>query len=94
MFTELCKRIRTYNNILILPHLAADGDCLGSAYALKLIVQEFGKNVEVLLEPQDRQNRILKILYGAEYTKNFIPELVIAVDLRRQGAHGQQAGAV
>ena len=43
MFTDICNAINNSKNILIIPHTSADGDCLGSSYALKLLLEELGK---------------------------------------------------
>lgn len=39
--------LRAYNNFLILPHIKADGDALGSAIALKLALENLGKKAQV-----------------------------------------------
>ena len=64
MFTDISNAIKNSRNILIIPHYNADGDCLGSAYALKLMLQELGNNADVVLDEKDYDNRILKILDG------------------------------
>ena len=64
MFTEISEAIKNSKNILIIPHVSADGDCLGSAYALKLMLEELGKKADVILDKADFDNRILKILDG------------------------------
>ncbi len=81
MFTDICNAINSSNNILIIPHFNADGDCLGSSYALKLMLEELHKKVDVILDEKDYDNRILKILDGVECKNDaFVPDLVIALD--------------
>ncbi len=82
MFTDIYEAIKRNNNIVIFPHINADGDCLGSSYALKLIIQSFGKNVEVVTDEKDRNHRLVKILSGVSIRPVNItnPDLVIAVD--------------
>lgn len=81
MFTDICNAIKESKNILIIPHISADGDCLGSSYALKLMLEELHKKVDVILDEKDYDNRILKILDGVECKNDaFVPDLVIAVD--------------
>lgn len=94
MFTDICNAIKKSNNILIIPHVNADGDCLGSAYALKLILEELDKKADVILDKADCEHRILKIIDGVG-TKNdvFEPDLVIAVDCADKERMGSRAEA-
>lgn len=72
--------IKNAQNILILPHLRADGDCLGSSFALKLILESMGKNAVVLTEEEMLPKFRNIIFTGREnnYTGSF--DAVIAVD--------------
>jgi phosphoesterase RecJ-like protein len=47
---EIAKVIKKVQNIAILPHLSADGDALGSSFALSLALSRAGKSVKVYLE--------------------------------------------
>ena len=81
MFTDISNAIKNSRNILIIPHYNADGDCLGSSYALKLLLQELGKKADVILDENDCEHRILKILDGVSCKNEaFTPDLVISVD--------------
>lgn len=81
MFTDICNAIKSSENILIIPHYSADGDCLGSSYALKLMLEELGKKADVILDERDCEHRILRILDGVSCKNDaFVPDLVIAVD--------------
>lgn len=92
MFEHIKEAIEKSNEILILPHKNADGDCLGSSYALKLALLSLGKKAEVILEPGEDNERICKILYGTEKCDVQNSDLVIAVDcgdLERIGTRGE-----
>lgn len=94
MFTEISKAVKNSKNILIIPHISADGDCLGSAYALKLMLEELGKKADVILDKADFDNRILKILDGVRNKNDaFEPDLVIAVDCADKARMGTRAEA-
>lgn len=94
MFSDICNAIKNSKNILILPHISADGDALGSSYALKLILEELGKNADVVLDPKDSDNRILKIIDGTGgVNEPFTPDLVIAVDCADKERIGSRAVA-
>lgn len=78
MLEDIAKIIEKAKNIAILPHISADGDCLGSAFALKLILARSGRNAAVLLEEENPV--ICGVLFGTE--QNELPEYdtAIAVD--------------
>ncbi|OQB14219.1 MAG: Bifunctional oligoribonuclease and PAP phosphatase NrnA [Firmicutes bacterium ADurb.Bin193] len=82
MFEEISKVIRSSKDIVILPHKRADGDCLGSAFALLLMLRSLGKNAEVILE--EKNPKIFSILCGtepgSEIEREITPDLAIAVD--------------
>ena len=94
MFTDISDAIRRSKKILIIPHYNADGDCLGSSYALKLMLEELNKKADVILDEKDYDNRILKILDGVK-TKNeaFTPDLVISVDCADKNRMGTRVCA-
>ncbi len=94
MFTDICNAIENSANILILPHISADGDALGSSFALKLMLEEMGKRADVALDAADMDNRILKILDGTQQRNEpFVPDLVIAVDCADHSRMGTRATA-
>ena len=94
MFTDISNAIKRSNNILIIPHYNADGDCLGSSYALKLMLQELGKKADVVLDEKDYDNRILKILDGVSCKNDaFTPDLVISVDCADKQRMGTRVSA-
>ena len=94
MFTDIFNAIKKSSNVLIIPHISADGDALGSSYALKLILEELGKNADVVLDSKDADNRILNIIDGtAQKNEPFVPDLVIAVDCADMGRMGSRTDA-
>jgi len=52
MLHEIANLIKASDKIAILPHLAADGDALGSALALALAVHSLGKETLIVLEEE------------------------------------------
>lgn len=78
MFSEIKNYIENSNNIIIFPHKNADGDCLGSSYALKLALEKMGKNAYVMEEKEDN-NRLLKVIYTYENVP-LKADLAISVD--------------
>lgn len=50
MLNKIANVIAVSGNIAILPHVAADGDALGSSFALALALSGLGKKVSVFLE--------------------------------------------
>lgn len=49
---QIAKVITAAESIALLPHVAADGDALGSAFALALALSHMGKKVSVFLEEE------------------------------------------
>jgi len=49
---EIAGIIRTSNKIIIMPHVSADGDSIGSSLGLYLILKKLGKSAVVLLEEE------------------------------------------
>jgi len=50
MLDQIAATIMASDAIVILPHVFADGDALGSSFALALALTAMGKNADVLLE--------------------------------------------
>jgi phosphoesterase RecJ-like protein len=65
MLKKIFEVIEKYENIAIFPHKDADGDALGSAFALMLALAGMGKRAKVFLE---EDNRLLEYLKGAGET--------------------------
>ncbi len=94
MFTDISDAIKRSEKILIIPHYNADGDCLGSSYALKLMLEELHKKADVILDEKDYENRILKILDGVRCKNEaFTPDLVISVDCADKKRMGTRVSA-
>jgi len=87
---KIVSAINDSKKIIILPHKSADGDCLGSAFALKLMLQSIGKEVVVLLEEKNPVSRICNILFGVEGENEINNDLVICVDCGDKGRLGDR----
>ena len=51
---EILKEIKIANTIVILTHESPDGDAIGSSLALKLVLQELGKEADVIIPEYSR----------------------------------------
>lgn len=51
---EILKEIKKAENTIILTHESPDGDAVGSALAMKLIIQELGKKSDVMIPEYSR----------------------------------------
>lgn len=56
---EILKEIKNAKSIVILTHESPDGDAVGSALAMKLIVQKLGKTVDVIIPEYSRMYNFL-----------------------------------
>lgn len=88
---DIVEKVKSAHKIAVFNHENPDGDALGSAYALKLILIALGKEAEVFLRPGDERTREYKLVRGAEKSTLSIEEcdLKIAVDcadLKRLGS--------
>ena len=72
--------LKKSDNILILTHLRPDGDTLGSAYALKGMLEGMGKNVCVACDSKITPK--YQYITGSEIIQPlFEPEFIVAVDI-------------
>lgn len=83
MLNDIAVQIDKWDKITILPHVSADGDCLGSSLALGLALIKKGKSVNVYIEEEISRN--LEFLPGRELARVYTgeplnPGLVIALD--------------
>lgn len=95
MLKQVADKIRNAQKIAIFNHENPDGDALGSAYALKLIILALGKNAEVFLREGDEETREYRLMKGTESSGLSIDEcdLKIAVDcadFKRMGSLSEQ----
>ncbi len=81
-FSEIRVALQKAKNILILPHIKADGDAVGSASALLEIFRKSGKNVMALAaeEPLPSLAVLVHEGYVTELPEGFMPDLLITVD--------------
>lgn len=82
MLFDVAEKIRNAQNVAIFNHENPDGDALGSAYALKLVIKSLGKNAEVFLREGDERTKEYGILKGTERSELRIEDcdLKVAVD--------------
>jgi len=66
---KIAEELNKAENIAILPHIAADGDALGSSFALALALAGTGKKVKVFLEEEVAQ--VYSFLPGQELSEVF-----------------------
>jgi len=91
MFEDVIEKIKAARKIAVFNHENPDGDALGSAYGLKLILLAMGKEAEVFLREGDERTREYKLIKGTERSELKIEDcdLKIAVDsadIERLGA--------
>ncbi|MCL2862389.1 MAG: bifunctional oligoribonuclease/PAP phosphatase NrnA [Firmicutes bacterium] len=72
---------KTSGNILIITHMRADGDCLGSGFALKKYCEKIGKCADIVTEePTPSRYLFLPDIHELNYRKHDDYSLVICVD--------------
>lgn len=93
---ETAERLKEPKNTLITCHVKPDGDCLGSAFALKAILRELGSRAWVVCA-EECPHRLSFILDGEQTSvlctsipADFSAERIVAVDTASPG----QAGAL
>lgn len=98
-WSDCIRLINKAQRIAILPHLSADGDGLGSAFALALAIKSLGKKAVVLLEEQI-ENR-LEFMLPLDKVEYFVLpsqplcdfDLSVAVDAADRLRLGERSGA-
>ncbi len=81
--SNVSKVILSANNILILPHIMADGDTLGSSVALYLALKKLGKNPCILLDediPNNLKFFIPEDSIAQTFDESSLIDLVISID--------------
>lgn len=80
------KFIESYGDFIIFPHVKADGDALGSAVALKLVLEKLGKSALIFSEdelPHNLKDFFKGTLTDSDPLKR--PQAVISVDTADEG---------
>ena len=72
-FNEIIKVIKKYDNFLITSHVNPDGDNIGSSLALKIFLEQLGKEATLVLD--DQVPSCFSFLPQAEEIKEYSPEL-------------------
>jgi phosphoesterase RecJ-like protein len=83
-FSEMTKLIDRHRSVLVTGHVDPDGDCIGSMFAVALVLEEMGKKV-VCYAPGEVSELFLRLpgasmLKDREEASDFSHDLVIAVD--------------
>ncbi len=91
MLQDVIKKIKKASKIAIFNHENPDGDAMGSAYGLKLILQSLSKEAEVFLREGDERLKEFRLIKGTESSSLSVDDcdLKIAVDcadIRRLGS--------
>lgn len=85
-FAEVCDTLAQAKNTLILFHVRPDGDAVGSALALKLLLEAAGSRVWCMCQNEIPQrlsflsDGIQKSVLPETLPEDFIPERTVAVD--------------
>ena len=78
------RELMTMDDVLILVHRNPDGDCLGTAFALKRAFENLGRRVCVAAHGTVDRN-LLEITDGAEELRpRFLPSVIVSVDVATQ----------
>ena len=56
---EIFKEIQKAEKIVVLTHESPDGDAMGSALAMKLMLEQLGKNTDVIIPEYSRMFNFL-----------------------------------
>lgn len=83
-FSEMMALIDRHESVLVTGHIDPDGDCIGSMFALAMMLEEMGKKV-MCYAPGEISELFLKLpgastLTEREEASSFKHDLVIAVD--------------
>lgn len=85
-FADACDKLAQAKNTLILFHVRPDGDAVGSAFALKLLLEAAGSRVWCMCQNEVPQRLaflsegIQKSTLPEALPEDFVPERVVAVD--------------
>lgn len=93
MLDKIADTIIASDTIAILPHVAADGDAIGSSFALALVLSCMGKKADVLLE--EEVPLIYDFLPGINLSKVYVKsdthyDLALALDCGDIGRLGSR----
>lgn len=83
-FADMMALIERHESVLVTGHIDPDGDCIGSMFALALMLEKMGKTV-ICYAPGEISELFLKLpgasmLAGREAASDFKHDLVIAAD--------------
>ncbi len=83
-FSEMMALFERHDSVLVTGHIDPDGDCIGSMFAIALMLEKMGKKV-ICYAPGEISELFLKLpgasmLAGREAASDFEHDLVVAVD--------------
>ena len=92
-FYESFRALLASDDVLILVHRSPDGDCLGTAFALKRVLENLGRRVCVAASGVIDRN--LRFITGgeAELKVKFLPSVIVSVDVATQKLLGSELEA-
>lgn len=86
---EIIETIKNSSSVAIFTHVKPDGDCLGSAMALKLTLEKLGKKCDVFCPTQISEDfKIIKNIASFNCPKLKSYDLAISVDIPDRGRMG------
>ena len=93
---RVAQALRGAERIAIVGHLNPDGDCIGSALGMRLILRKMGKTADVFI--RDRVPEILRFLSGADTVRTFQEaqgtyDVLLCVDCADLGRIGGTPGS-
>ena len=83
-FADMMALMERHDSVLVTGHIDPDGDCIGSMFAIALMLEDMGKKV-MCYAPGEMSDLFLKLpgaslLAGREEASNYSHDLVISVD--------------
>ncbi len=82
--TEIYNKIKAYQKIIILPHARPDGDCMGTAFGLKDIIEQSFKDKTVFVSGEEADFTKFIGRVDTLEDEDFKGALVISVDTGNQ----------
>ena len=88
---EMAEKLRLYDNYAIVYHIRPDGDCIGSAYALALVLKSIGKACAVLgSDPVPMAYRYMTDAVSQDNLRNLVYISVDAMSPQRLGVYAER----
>lgn len=91
LLNDIKKAFEKAENIVLIPHMNADGDATGSCFALSEFLKKFKKKVSVIFEEYPWLTSVVQCEYDIYNGDNGDYDLAVAVDCADIGRMGQRA---